>query len=71
MNTTSKVYAYILDYCMMYQGRFPAIRHIQKQLGLSSSSVVAYHLNKLTHQGKLVKDPAGWAVVGGVWLPPN
>jgi repressor LexA len=50
------IYSYIQQFMHKY-GYPPAIRNIQNDLNISSTSVVAYNLRKLEERGLLVRDP--------------
>lgn len=56
-------------------GLSPTIREIGKATGISSTSVVNYHVRKLEDEGRLERVPGasrGIIVVGAVWsLPGN
>jgi hypothetical protein len=57
---TLLVYVYLLK-----KGRNCGVREIQRALGFSSSSSAYYHLEKLAHDGVLIKDPYGNYLVNG------
>jgi repressor LexA len=50
------IYSYIQQF-MHKNGYPPAIRNIQNDLNISSTSVVAYNLRKLEERGLLLRDP--------------
>jgi DNA repair exonuclease SbcCD ATPase subunit len=50
------IYTYIQQFMQKY-GYPPAIRNIQNDLNISSTSIVAYNLRKLEEHGLLVRDP--------------
>lgn len=71
MNETQKlVYEFIVAHKRKHDGNSPTIREIQKGCGISSSSVVSYHLQRLEEKGKIRRnnaDARGIEVVGGAW----
>lgn len=52
-----KIYFYILS-----QGKPVGIRKIQRELGLSTPSLVMYHIKKLKEQGYISETPDGFVV---------
>lgn len=62
--TRDLVYAFILDYCRAHYVP-PSLRDIGRALGISSTSVVAYHVQALLAEGQLVRvGPEGaWRAV--------
>lgn len=56
MTTTEWVLRFIQDYFVEH-ARPPTVRDIQRALGMSSASVVSYHLDKLIKAGLITKDP--------------
>lgn len=50
------IYTYIQEFFQTY-GYPPAIRNIQQDLGITSTSVVAYNLKMLEDYGLIVRDP--------------
>lgn len=72
MNTRKRIYDFIVQFKSMNDGCAPSEREIQEGLGISSTSVVHHHLEKLELEGKIVRMPGagtsrGIKVVGGVW----
>lgn len=70
---TQAVYDYIVRYKRINDGVAPAIRDIQTACGISSTSVVAWHLDKLVAQRRIRRGPGGrnLRVVGGAWIAPE
>jgi hypothetical protein len=71
-DTAQGVYAYIIRYKQAHDGVAPTVREIMDACDVSSSSVVAYNLDKLVLAG-LIRCRARRRhieVVGGKWLPP-
>lgn len=66
-----RIYAAILDYAAEHGGNTPTIRELQALAGISSSSVVSYHLYGLACQGRLERRDNKWIVVGSIWIPPR
>ena len=75
-STTDKVFDFIVTYKARHDGCSPTIREIMLGLSISSTSVVRYHLQQLSDQGKIdliVRDADGnrssknIQVVGGQW----
>ena len=69
-----KVLDYMYWYCETYPGTSPTIRNIQHALGVSSTSMTNYYLNKLVKQGKLMRIKGvcrGYVPVGGRWIRPT
>lgn len=63
----------IVRYSLEHAGRAPTNREIGKLTGISSTSVVNYHLGKLEELGLIRRDAIvgrGIEVIGGVWTPP-
>ena len=64
------VYKYIIKYKRDNDGLSPSMREIMAQ-GVSSTSVVAWHLNKLEQEGKINGGGVrGIKVTGGEWRSP-
>jgi SOS-response transcriptional repressor LexA len=75
MSTTSRVLRYIILYKRRHDGVAPTVREIMDACGISSTSVVAYHLKRLEAAGKIICGDFGSSraieVVGGRWVPPG
>lgn len=72
--TREKVFDYICDYKKENDGNSPTVREIKRGCGLSSESVVSYHLDILQCEGKIRRWPHTWRrveVVGGKWVGPR
>ena len=66
-----RVLRFIIRYKMAHDGNSPSIREMGDACGVSSTSVVAYNLEKLERAGKIEIDGSrGIQVVGGRWVPP-
>ena len=64
------VYKYIIKYKRDNDGLSPSMREIMAQ-GVSSTSVVTWHLNKLEQEGKInCNGIRGIKVTGGEWRSP-
>lgn len=67
------IYAYIVRHKLEHDGVSPTVREILVEVGISSTSVVCYHLGLLEEAGKIVRmegEPRGIVVVGGRWVAP-
>lgn len=62
----ARILAYIHTYAAEHGGRTPTIREIGDAVGISSTSVVNYHLNKLAASGDLMREPN---ISRGIVLP--
>ena len=58
MDTTDKVWVFIGRY-MKEHGYSPSHREMMEAVHISSTSVVAYHLDKLADRGIITKGPQG------------
>jgi len=67
----AKIYATIIDYCAEHGGNAPTIREIMQRTGISSTSVVAYHIHSLIGVGKLDIVDRKLCVVGATWIAPK
>ena len=68
-----QVFIYIIDYCRKSSGVPPTVREIQRQLNISSTSMVAFYLDKLAADGRIERksDTArGISVPGAIWVYP-
>ena len=67
------ILAFIVRHKVEHDGAAPTIREIVEQVGISSTSVVSYHLKMLEDAGRIQR-PFGAAraivVVGGRWVAP-
>jgi SOS-response transcriptional repressor LexA len=65
------IFDYIIEYCNENGGIPPTVREIQAAIGISSTSVVALHLNKLIEADLLRKrrhnQDRSYMVNGGKW----
>ena len=66
-----KIYRAILDYCAEHGGHTPTIRELCTLCGISSTSVVNFHIQKLIDEGLLDWIDRKLVVAGGMWIPPN
>jgi len=71
-----QVFKFIVDYKREHDGLAPTVREIMRGVGVGSTSVVVYHLERLEGQGRIRL--LGWGrsrgimVVGGRWeYPPR
>ena len=65
-----QVYEFIVKYKTENDGLSPSMREIMGQ-GVSSTSVVDWHLKKLEQEGKIsCNGVRGIKVIGGEWRPP-
>lgn len=63
----------IVRFSVEHSGRTPTNREIGRLAGISSTSVVNYHLNQLQLLGEIRRDAIasrGIEVIGGSWTPP-
>lgn len=60
-----RIFDVIRDHMTKY-GRAPTIREIGRAVGISSTSVVLYHLGRLSRAGRLVR---GFNVARGIEIP--
>lgn len=63
----------IVRFSVKHSGRAPTNREIGRMAGISSTSVVNYHLNQLQLHGQIRRDATasrGIVVVDAVWTPP-
>lgn len=58
MSTTDQVLDFIVQFRARHQVS-PTVREVQTGVGISSTSVVSYHLGKLIDQGKLERTVPG------------
>lgn len=58
MDTRDKVFDFIIAYKVEHQGNTPTICEIQKGCGLSSTSLVHYHLEHLVDAGRITRTGA-------------
>lgn len=67
------VLEFIIGYKVEHDGMSPTVKEIGAQVGISSTSVVCYHLDLLEADGR-IRRPFGKArgieVVGGRWVAP-
>lgn len=69
-NTTNKVFQAIIEYKSSRDGNSPTVRELVDITGISSTSVVEYHLRKLAEQGRISRNPSdarNITVIGGQW----
>ena len=70
-----KLFDFIVDYKGKHDGNSPTYREMMLATGLTSTSMVAWHLEKLEAEG-LIERPQQVGnsrvieVVGGRWVPP-
>ena len=53
---TTTIYRFISEYIAIYH-RPPTVRDIKAGCEISSTSIVAYHLNKLEQAGQIRREP--------------
>lgn len=65
------IFDFIVAYKKRHDGNSPSIQDIGRACGISSKSLVAYHLAHLAEAGRLVLAPDGEkrhiVIVGGRW----
>lgn len=66
-HTTQRIYQYILTFCDSHSGNSPTLRQIVDGTGISSTSVVAYHLDILEEHGLLERRDGHLCVTGATW----
>lgn len=67
------ILAYIVRRCMASAGIPPTVREVGKAVGISSTSVVRYHLHRLVALGEIrmeLVSSRSIEVVGATWTPP-
>jgi SOS-response transcriptional repressor LexA len=72
--TREDVLKFICRYKRLHDGVAPTYREIMEAVGITSTSVVKYHLSLLEMEGRIVQgDGSARAieVVGGQWCPPS
>ena len=67
---TERIFQAIILYKISHHGNSPSIREIGEMAGISSTSVVAYHLKALEKAG-LFKRIDRKIDIGGTWQPPS
>ena len=67
--TTQAILSYIITYKCQHDGLSPTYRQIMRGVGISSTSVVAYHIRHLEVMGRLRLGPGGRGLMvpGGQW----
>lgn len=67
-----KILDYFIAYKKTHDGNSPTIREIGQELGISSTSVVHYHLEAMVKKGMLYKIGTdinrAYCVFGGQWI---
>ncbi|MGI6730441.1 MAG: hypothetical protein ACOX5F_00905 [Anaerovoracaceae bacterium] len=71
-----KLFEFIVDYKSTHDGNSPTYREMMLGTGLTTTSMVAYHLEKLEDEGKIARPQQVGnirviEVVGGCWYPPD
>jgi SOS-response transcriptional repressor LexA len=73
--THSSIYEFIVKFKMTHDGIAPSVLEIGKACGISSTSMVRYHLNRLVLFGMIKVDYAGKSrmisIPGARWIPPS
>lgn len=67
MTTPDRVYAYICAFSRSHGGNAPTLRQICAGTGISSTSVVRFHLDKLVKAGRIHYVEQHLCVTGAVW----
>ena len=70
MRTVDRVFEFIVRYKKIHDGNSPTIREIGDMCGISSTSVVSFHLDMLVKDGLIRRDDLltrSIEVVGGKW----
>lgn len=65
-----RMYDFIVKYKTEHDGNSPSIRKIMEASGISSSSVVYYHLQIMVGFGMIERHGHSINVIGGQWIPP-
>ncbi len=71
--SAERILEIIVRHCGEHCGRAPTNREIGKLAGISSTSVVNYHLNRLQRAGVIRRDKIASRaieIVGATWAPP-
>ena len=65
----ASIFHFIISYKTENDGLSPTYREICEECGISSTSVVRYHLLKLEQEGKIAfgKKKRGIKIIGGEW----
>ena len=58
---------YITDYKLDNNGLTPTIRQIREHMGMSSTSVVSWHIDRLVERGVLIKRGYHYDITWGRW----
>jgi repressor LexA len=75
-DTRDLMLKFIMRYKMRHDGNSPTYQEIMGEIGLSSTSTVSYHLDRLENEG-LIRRPASTGnsrvieIVGGKWTAPK
>lgn len=67
------IFAFIVRHKLEHDGVAPTVREILGAVGISSTSVVCYHLALLEEAGRIRRmegEPRAIVVVGGQWVAP-
>jgi SOS-response transcriptional repressor LexA len=65
--TRERVFSFIVDYKADSGGASPSVREIVRALGLSSTSIVNYHVKALEADGRLVREGHHLSIPGERW----
>lgn len=73
VGNTGRVMAAIVAHCLAHGGTAPTQRELMELVGLSSTSVVTYHVKRLAAAGLLTLSNRARSlhVTGAVWTPPE
>ena len=66
----AEIYGFIMDYKRKNDGNSPSMREIQAGVGISSKSVVNFHLMALVRRNAIEIRNGRIVVSGGMWMPP-
>lgn len=70
MAATDDLLGYIISYKMSHNGNSPSIREMVDAMGVSSVSVIEYHLKKLVRDGRITRTRGAARSIevrGGLW----
>ena len=71
---SEQLYEYLCDYKRTHNGNSPTFRQIGAAIGVDSTSLITYYLDRLEQVGKIrrpERKASGIEVIGGRWIPPS
>lgn len=70
MTRRAEIYGFIMDYKRKNDGNSPSLSEIQNGVGISSKSLVNFHLMALVRKNAIEIRNGRIVVRGGMWMPP-